>query len=136
MEINVRNVDPHLVLINLINPHSTLSGRTPIKKLTKHWYLPLNKHEAWLRQWILNEHKKDWKTNVLGQCKSWLDAGLQPRAVTRDLDWGVSVPLDEARGKVLYVWFDAPIGYISATKQWALIIKKTGNHIGIVQIQN
>ncbi|MEJ7822334.1 MAG: methionine--tRNA ligase, partial [Chitinophagaceae bacterium] len=108
----------------LINPHSTLSGRTPIKKLTKHWYLPLNKHEAWLRQWILNEHKKDWKTNVLGQCKSWLDAGLQPRAVTRDLDWGVSVPLDEARGKVLYVWFDAPIGYISATKQWALDNKK------------
>jgi len=108
----------------LINPHSTLSGRTPIKKLTKHWFLPLNKHEAWLRQWILNEHKKDWKTNVLGQCKSWLDAGLQPRAVTRDLDWGVSVPLDEAKGKVLYVWFDAPIGYISATKQWALDNKK------------
>ena len=104
----------------LINPVSTLSGRPPIKKLTKHWYLPLNKHEEWLRQWIVNEHGKDWKVNVLGQCKSWLDNGLQPRAVTRDLDWGVKVPLPGAEGKVLYVWFDAPIGYISATKQWAL----------------
>lgn len=108
----------------LINPVSTLSGRPPVKKLTKHWYLPLDKHEAWLRNWILNEHQNDWKTNVLGQCKSWLDAGLQPRAVTRDLDWGVKVPLPDAKGKVLYVWFDAPIGYISATKQWAL---NTGN---------
>jgi methionyl-tRNA synthetase len=108
----------------LINPVSTLSGNPPIKKLTKHWYLPLNRHEDWLRNWILNEHQKDWKTNVLGQCKSWIDAGLQPRAVTRDLDWGVKVPLPDAEGKVLYVWFDAPIGYISATKQWAL---NTGN---------
>jgi methionyl-tRNA synthetase len=104
----------------LINPVSTLSGKPPVKRRTKHWYLPLNKHEAWLRNWILNEHKNDWKTNVLGQCKSWIDGGLQPRAVTRDLDWGVKVPLPDAKGKVLYVWFDAPIGYISATKQWAL----------------
>jgi methionyl-tRNA synthetase len=104
----------------LINPISTLTGKTPIKRKTKHWYLPLNKHEEWLRNWILNEHQKDWKTNVLGQCKSWIDGGLQPRAVTRDLDWGVKVPLPDAKGKVLYVWFDAPIGYISATKQWAL----------------
>jgi methionyl-tRNA synthetase len=108
----------------LINPVSTLSGRPPVKRATKHWYLPLNKHEDWLRNWILNEHQNDWKSNVLGQCKSWIDAGLQPRAVTRDLDWGVKVPLPDAEGKVLYVWFDAPIGYISATKQWAL---NTGN---------
>lgn len=104
----------------LINPRSTLSGNPPVKKTTTHWYLPLNKHEVFLREWILGEHKDDWKTNVLGQCKSWLDAGLQPRAVTRDLDWGIKVPLREAEGKVLYVWFDAPIGYISATKQWAI----------------
>ncbi len=104
----------------LINPRSTLSGNAPIKKSTKHWYLPLNKHEEFLRNWILESHKSDWKTNVLGQCKSWLDAGLQPRAVTRDLDWGIEVPLPEGKGKVLYVWFDAPIGYISATKQWAI----------------
>ncbi|MBS1642374.1 MAG: methionine--tRNA ligase [Bacteroidetes bacterium] len=104
----------------LINPVSTLSGKTPIKKATKHWYLPLNKHEEFLREWILKEHKDDWRANVVGQCKSWIDGGLQPRAVTRDLDWGVKVPLQEANGKVLYVWFDAPIGYISATKQWAL----------------
>ena len=104
----------------LINPRSTLSGNQPIKKLTKHWYLPLNLYEGFLREWILDEHRNDWKTNVLGQCKSWLDAGLQPRAVTRDLDWGIEVPLPEAKGKVLYVWFDAPIGYISATKQWAI----------------
>jgi methionyl-tRNA synthetase len=104
----------------LINPVSTLSGNTPVKRKTKHWYLPLDRHEAWLRNWILNEHQKDWKTNVLGQCKSWIDGGLQPRAVTRDLDWGVKVPLPDAHGKVLYVWFDAPVGYISATKQWAL----------------
>ncbi|MGN6400168.1 MAG: methionine--tRNA ligase, partial [Flavisolibacter sp.] len=108
----------------LINPVSTLSGKPPVKRLTKHWYLPLNKHEGWLRNWILNEHQSDWKANVLGQCKSWIDAGLQPRAVTRDLDWGIKVPLPDAAGKVLYVWFDAPIGYISATKQWAL---NTGN---------
>ena len=104
----------------LINPRSTLSGNTPVKKATTHWFLPLNKHEAFLREWILGEHKDDWKTNVLGQCKSWIDAGLQPRAVTRDLDWGIQVPLPGAEGKVLYVWFDAPIGYISATRQWAL----------------
>ncbi len=104
----------------LINPVSTLSGQPPVKRNTKHWYLPLNRHEEWLRQWITVDHKEDWKTNVLGQCKSWIDSGLQPRAVTRDLDWGVKVPLPEAEGKVLYVWFDAPIGYISATKQWAL----------------
>ncbi len=104
----------------LINPISTLSGSAPIKKLTKHWYLPLNKHEDFLRKWILTDHANDWRPTVLGQCKSWIDGGLQPRAVTRDLDWGVKVPLPEATGKVLYVWFDAPIGYISATKQWAL----------------
>lgn len=104
----------------LINPYSTLSGQQPVKKATKHWYLPLNRHEEWLKQWLLKEHKDDWRANVLGQCKSWIDGGLQPRAVTRDLDWGVKVPLEDAKGKVLYVWFDAPIGYISATKQWAL----------------
>jgi len=104
----------------LINPHSTLSGKPPVKKKTKHWYLPLDKHEDFLREWIVEGHGSDWKTNVLGQCKSWIDGGLQPRAVTRDLDWGVKVPLPEAEGKVLYVWFDAPIGYISATKQWAM----------------
>lgn len=104
----------------LINPVSTLSGNAPVKKPTKHWYLPLNRHEDFLRNWILKEHANDWRSTVLGQCKSWIDGGLQPRAVTRDLDWGVKVPLKEADGKVLYVWFDAPIGYISATKQWAL----------------
>ena len=106
----------------LINPRSTLSGNAPTKKLTTHWFLPLDKHEAFLREWILTEHKDDWKVNVLGQCKSWMDLGLQPRAVTRDLDWGVPLPADVkgGEGKVLYVWFDAPIGYISATKQWAL----------------
>ena len=104
----------------LINPHSTLSGTSPVKKTTTHWYLPLDKHEEWLREWILNQHKDDWRASVVGQCKSWIDGGLQPRAVTRDLDWGVRVPLPEAEGKVLYVWFDAPIGYISATRQWAI----------------
>jgi methionyl-tRNA synthetase len=108
----------------LINPVSTLSGNAPIKKTTKHWYLPLNRHEDFLREWILEEHANDWRPSVVGQCKSWIDGGLQPRAVTRDLDWGVKVPLAGADGKVLYVWFDAPIGYISATKQWAL---NTGN---------
>ncbi len=103
----------------LLHPKSTLSGNPPVKRSTTHWYLPLNKHEDFLREWILGEHNDDWKANVLGQCKSWLDAGLHPRAVTRDLDWGVPVPLKEANGKVLYVWFDAPIGYISATRQWA-----------------
>jgi len=106
----------------LINPRSTLSGNPPTKKLTTHWFLPLDKHEAFLREWILTEHKDDWKINVLGQCKSWMDLGLQGRAVTRDLDWGVPLPADVkgGEGKVLYVWFDAPIGYISATKQWAI----------------
>lgn len=101
---------------DLKNPRSTLSGATPVLKETKHWYLPLDKHESWLKQWILEDHK-EWKTNVYGQCKSWLDMGLQPRAVSRDLDWGVPVPLPGAEGKVLYVWFDAPIGYISNTKE-------------------
>ncbi|HBL75034.1 MAG TPA: methionine--tRNA ligase [Prolixibacteraceae bacterium] len=101
---------------DLINPKSVLSGNIPVMKETKHWYLPLDQYEPWLKEWILEGHK-EWKTNVYGQCKSWIDSGLQPRAVTRDLDWGVPVPLDEAKGKVLYVWFDAPIGYISATKE-------------------
>ncbi len=100
----------------LINPHSRLSGEKPVKKMTKHWYLPLDKYEGWLKEWILDGHK-EWKTNVYGQCKSWLDGGLKPRAVTRDLDWGVPVPVEGAEGKVLYVWFDAPIGYISNTKE-------------------
>jgi methionyl-tRNA synthetase len=106
----------------LINPVSTLSGEPPIKKTTQHWYLPLNQHEAFLRKWILEDHANDWRASVLGQCKSWIDGGLQPRAVTRDLDWGVALPenVEGGKGKVLYVWFDAPIGYISATKQWAL----------------
>lgn len=101
---------------DLINPKSTVSGSQPVLKETNHWYLPLDKHEAFLRQWILEDHK-EWKTNVYGQCKSWLDGGLQPRAVSRDLDWGIPVPVKGAEGKVLYVWFDAPIGYISATKE-------------------
>jgi len=104
----------------LINPVSTLTGSKPIKKKTTHWYLPLGKHEDFLRKWILEDHKDDWRPTVVGQCKSWIEGGLQSRAVTRDLDWGVKVPLPDAAGKVLYVWFDAPIGYISATKQWAL----------------
>ncbi|MGZ3972635.1 MAG: methionine--tRNA ligase [Flavisolibacter sp.] len=106
----------------LINPRSTLSDAVPVKRKTKHWYFPLQNYEAWLREWVLDEHK-DWKNNVYGQCKSWLDQGLQSRAMTRDSNWGVKVPLPDAEGKVLYVWFDAPIGYISATKeltdQWA-----------------
>jgi methionyl-tRNA synthetase len=101
----------------LINPRSTLSGEQPIMKSTTHWFLPLDTYEPWLKQWILEDHK-NWKTNVYGQCKSWLDQGLQPRAVTRDLDWGVPVPVAGAEGKVLYVWFDAPIGYISAAKDY------------------
>ena len=100
----------------LLEPKSRLSGTVPVKKKTKHWYLPLDKYEPWLRDWILEQHK-EWKTNVYGQCKSWLDGGLLPRAVTRDLDWGVPVPIEGAEGKVLYVWFDAPIGYISNTKE-------------------
>jgi methionyl-tRNA synthetase len=101
---------------DLINPKSTLSGAKPVLRDTRHWYLPLNEYEAWLREWIVEGHRQDWKPNVYGQCKSWIDQGLQPRAVTRDLDWGVPVPVEGAEGKVLYVWFDAPIGYISATK--------------------
>ena len=104
---------------DLINPKSAITGAVPSLKETKHWFLPLDKYEPFLKDWILEEHKKDWKTNVYGQCKSWIDDGLRPRAVTRDLDWGIPVPAPDAEGKVLYVWFDAPIGYISATKQWA-----------------
>ena len=101
---------------DLINPKSAISGSQPVMRETKHWYLPLDKHESWLRKWILEDHK-EWKPNVYGQCKSWLDMGLQPRAVSRDLDWGIPVPVEGAEGKVLYVWFDAPIGYISNTKE-------------------
>ncbi len=108
----------------LINPHSQLSGAALVKKMTKHWYLPLDQYEPWLHEWILEGHK-EWKTNVYGQVKSWLAAGLQPRAVTRDLDWGVPVPIKGAEGKVLYVWFDAPIGYISNTKE---LCEKTGDN--------
>ena len=104
---------------DLINPKSTITGETPILKETKHWFLPLDRYEDFLREWILEGHKNDWKTNVLGQVKSWLDDGLKPRAVTRDLDWGIDVPVEGAEGKKLYVWFDAPIGYISSTKEWA-----------------
>lgn len=104
---------------DLINPKSTITGETPILKSTKHWFLPLDRYQDFLQKWILEDHAKDWKTNVLGQVKSWLDDGLKPRAVTRDLDWGIDVPVDGAEGKKLYVWFDAPIGYISATKEWA-----------------
>lgn len=102
--------------LDLINPKSAISGSKPVLKSTKHWYLPLDKHENWLREWILENHK-EWRPNVYGQCKSWLDMGLQPRAVSRDLDWGIPVPVEGAEGKVLYVWFDAPIGYISNTKE-------------------
>ena len=109
---------------DLINPKSVLSGNLPVMKLTRHWYLPLDQYESWLREWILEGHKHDWKSNVYGQCKSWIDQGLQPRAVTRDLDWGVKVPIEGTDGKVLYVWFDAPIGYISATREWG---QTTGN---------
>jgi methionyl-tRNA synthetase len=104
---------------DLINPKSAITGNVPSLKETKHWFLPLNKYEDFLREWILKGHKKDWKPNVYGQVKSWIDDGLRPRAVTRDLDWGIPVPVNGGEGKVLYVWFDAPIGYISATKEWA-----------------
>ncbi len=104
---------------DLINPKSTITGETPILKSTKHWFLPLNRYESFLREWILEGHKNDWKPNVYGQVKSWVDGGLEPRAVTRDLDWGIDVPVEGAEGKKLYVWFDAPIGYISSTKEWA-----------------
>ncbi len=111
------NCGTSLNATDLIHPKSALSGEVPVMKETKHWFLPLDKDEEWLRQWILEGHKGDWKTNVYGQCKSWIDQGLQPRAVTRDLDWGVKVPIPGVEGKVLYVWFDAPIGYISFTKE-------------------
>ncbi len=112
------NCGTSLNATDLINPQSVLTGKIPVLKETKHWFLPLDRYESWLKEWILEGHKSDWKPNVYGQCKSWIiDQGLQPRAVTRDLDWGVKVPLEEAKGKVLYVWFDAPIGYISATKE-------------------
>jgi len=106
--------------IDLINPVSALSGKTPVLKPTRHWFLPLDKYQPWLEEWLIEGKKNKWKTNVYGQCSSWLKAGLQPRAMTRDLDWGIDVPLKEAKGKKLYVWMDAPIGYISATKQWAI----------------
>lgn len=109
---------------DLINPKSTLSGTKPTLKQTKHWFLPLDRYDAFLREWILEGHKNDWKPNVYGQVKSWLDDGLKPRAVTRDLDWGIPVPVAGAEGKVLYVWFDAPIGYISSTKEWATRVGK------------
>ena len=104
---------------DLIHPKSTITGETPVLKSTKHWFLPLNRYESFLREWILEGHKNDWKPNVYGQVKSWVDGGLEPRAVTRDLDWGIDVPVEGAEGKKLYVWFDAPIGYISSTKEWA-----------------
>lgn len=104
----------------LINPISTLSGKTPVLKETTHWYLPLDKYQPWLEEWLLEGKKGKWKNNVYGQCASWIKEGLLPRSMTRDLDWGVDVPLEGAEGKKLYVWLDAPIGYISATKQWAL----------------
>lgn len=122
----------------LINPVSTLSDKVPVLKKTTHWYLPLQNYEPWLKQWLLEEHKNDWKTNVYGQSKSWIDGGLTPRAMTRDLDWGVKVPLENSEGKVLYVWFDAPIGYISATKKffqemetgkYEFSYPENGNHI-------
>ncbi|UZH54034.1 methionine--tRNA ligase [Salinimicrobium tongyeongense] len=108
---------------DLINPKSAITGSTPVLKETRHWFLPLDQYESWLKEWILEGHKKDWKPNVYGQVKSWIDDGLRPRAVTRDLDWGIPVPVEGGEGKVLYVWFDAPIGYISSTKEWA---EKTG----------
>jgi len=113
------NCGTSLNATDLINPKSAITGNTPTLKQTKHWFLPLNKHENFLREWILEGHKKDWKPNVYGQVKSWIDDGLRPRAVTRDLDWGIPVPVEGGEGKVLYVWFDAPIGYISSTKEWA-----------------
>ena len=105
---------------DLINPKSKLSGNKPVLKKTKHWFLPLNNFEPFLKKWFLKDKKDNWKANVFGQVKSWINEGLKPRAITRDLDWGIPVPLDEAKNKVLYVWFDAPIGYISATKEWAM----------------
>ena len=118
------NCGTSLNATDLINPKSALTGNVPTLKETKHWFLPLDKHEAFLKEWILEGHKKDWKPNVYGQCKSWIDDGLRPRAVTRDLDWGIPVPAEGGEGKVLYVWFDAPIGYISSTKEWAKRVGK------------
>jgi methionyl-tRNA synthetase len=117
----------------LINPVSTLSDKTPVLKTTKHWYLPLNEYESWLKEWLLEGHKDDWKTNVYGQSKSWIDGGLSPRAMTRDLDWGVKVPIKGAEGKVLYVWFDAPIGYISATKAFFKEMEEKSFHYAYPQ---
>ncbi|KAA2218907.1 methionine--tRNA ligase [Maribacter flavus] len=113
------NCGSSLNATDLINPKSTITGTTPTTKETTHWFLPLDRYEDFLRDWILKGHKDDWKPNVYGQCKSWIDGGLEPRAVTRDLDWGIPVPVKGGEGKVLYVWFDAPIGYISSTKEWA-----------------
>lgn len=113
------NCGTSLNATDLINPRSALTGAVPSMKETRHWFLPLNQYESWLKQWILVGHKRDWKVNVYGQVKSWIDDGLRARAVTRDLDWGIPVPVEGAEGKVLYVWFDAPIGYISSTKEWA-----------------
>ena len=113
------NCGSSLNATDLINPKSTITGAQPTLKSTKHWFLPLDRYESFLKEWILEGHKSDWKPNVYGQCKSWIDDGLKPRAVTRDLDWGIPVPVKGAEGKVLYVWFDAPIGYISSTKEWA-----------------
>ena len=113
------NCGSSLNATDLINPKSTISGAKPTLKQTKHWFLPLDQYQGFLKEWVLVGHKKDWKTNVYGQIKSWVDDGLRPRAVTRDLDWGIPVPVEGAEGKVLYVWFDAPIGYISSTKEWA-----------------
>ena len=113
------NCGSSLNATDLINPKSTITGTTPILKSTKHWFLPLDQYDTFLREWILEGHKNDWKPNVYGQVKSWLEDGLKPRAVTRDLDWGIPVPVEGAEGKVLYVWFDAPTGYISSTKEWA-----------------
>ncbi|PWL39561.1 methionine--tRNA ligase [Flagellimonas aquimarina] len=113
------NCGSSLNATDLINPKSTITGNVPTLKKTKHWFLPLDRYEGFLKEWILEGHKNDWKPNVYGQCKSWIDDGLKPRAVTRDLDWGIPVPVEGGEGKVLYVWFDAPIGYISSTKEWA-----------------
>ena len=113
------NCGSSLNATDLINPKSTITGTIPTTKETKHWFLPLDRYEEFLKNWILKGHKDDWKPNVYGQCKSWIDGGLEPRAVTRDLDWGIPVPVEGGEGKVLYVWFDAPIGYISSTKEWA-----------------
>ncbi|WP_417443072.1 methionine--tRNA ligase [Joostella sp.] len=113
------NCGSSLNATDLINPKSTITGSVPVLRETKHWFLPLDQYDSFLREWVIKGHKKDWKSNVYGQVKSWIDEGLKPRAVTRDLDWGIPVPVEGAEGKVLYVWFDAPIGYISSTKEWA-----------------